>query len=261
MSSTSQRTPPQRPSGGGRGSALIAGMIAFAVVFLLIVGGTVGFLVLRDSRSGTTGTETSQAVETPTTETATPPTESVEEERCWTPEYERTSTNPSGRLRGGGLEFVPPSDFTSRSNGTYASFVNDAQTATAPLEGDWVEVLTVGAVQWQPGIDYPGDKEASERILECMYADGYLWGNTSERSLHDQTTVPVTIAGMPGYKTTATLEFGVDDLELIDATTITVVVVDTPEGPSVFISEIGAGMTEHEEAAQEAYDSLTGVSG
>ncbi len=67
---------------------------------------------------------------------------------------------------------------------------------------------------------------------------------------------------MPGYKTTATLEFGVDDLELIDATTITVVVVDTPpEGPSVFISEIGAGMTEHEEAAQEAYDSLTGVSG
>ncbi|MGY5764063.1 hypothetical protein ACXET9_02530 [Brachybacterium sp. DNPG3] len=268
MHTTTQSTSAQRPGPGGGGSALIVGIIAFAVVFLLIIGGTVGYLVLRSSGAeGRQGASSSQAVTTtPTTDPVTTPSESVEEDRCWWPEYERVSANSSGRLRGGGLEFIPPAEFTDRYSQSYASFVNDAQVATADIESSWVDVLVVGAVEWQPGIEYPGEKEASERILECIYANSANWGDTKNNSLHDQTTVPVTVAGKAGYKTTATLQFGEDPLEAIDATTITVVVVDTPdldtpEGASVFISEIGVGMTDHEEGAVDAYDSLTIVAG
>src|SRR5699024_11420150 len=49
-----QFTPPQQPHGpgGGRGGALLVGGIAFAIVFLMIVGLTVAYLVVRTSTSG-----------------------------------------------------------------------------------------------------------------------------------------------------------------------------------------------------------------
>ncbi|MFD1833974.1 hypothetical protein ACFSDA_02695, partial [Brachybacterium rhamnosum] len=67
---TSPGTGPQRP-GGGRGMPLLIGGLAFAVVFLLIVGTTVGYLVLRPGSGG--GDPTASA--TATTESASASTE------------------------------------------------------------------------------------------------------------------------------------------------------------------------------------------
>lgn len=261
---------PQDPAGGGgRGGTFLIGGIAFALVFLLIVGVTVGYLVLRNSGSSGAGTSTTSASEsvstTPveTTDTTPPPetTSIEEEERCWTPTNERTSNNPSGRLRGGGLELVPPAGFDTRSNRTYLAFTTDAQTASAPVEGNWVSSVGVGKIEWQPGVEYPGDKAASERLMSCLYGHLSIWSGTSQRTLHDEVTEAVTIAGMPGYRTTAVLKFGKHNLTKTDSSRIVVVVVDTPEGPSVFLSSIAVGVQEHEDAAVEAYNSLTGLSG
>lgn len=276
MSTGTHYTTPRRPAGpsGGRNGALLIGGISFALVFLLIVGATVGYLVLRSSGGGggaeggggsPSGTETTISSEPVTTEpgpTSPPETTLIEEERhCWSASGERVSQNPSGRLRGGGLEMVPPAGFDNRSNRTFLTFTTDAQTASATIEGSWVSSIIVGKIEWQPGVEYPGDKAASERLISCMFGNSSIWGDTSQRTLHDQVTEAVTVAGMPGYRTTATLKFGKHNLEKFDSTRLEVVVVSTPEGPSVFASDVAVGVTEHEDGAAEAYKSLTGLSG
>lgn len=264
-----QFTPPEQPQspGGGRRGALLVGGIAFAIVFLMIVGLTVAYLVVRTSTSGSVGggaassetaaTEPEQTTGSAESEEAT--TSEVTEARCWSPEHERTSSNPSGRLRGGGLQFIPPAGFDNRSTGTSVNFLNDAQTAHAPVEATWVSTLIVGKVEWQPGVEYPGEEKAAERLVECLFSDTSIWGDTSEQTLHEELTEPVTIAGMSGYRHRAVVEFGQHDLTETDSTEIVAVVVATPEGPSAFISEVAIGVAKHEEGAEEAYASLTGI--
>ena len=36
-------------------------------------------------------------------------------------------------------------------------------------------------------------------------------------------------------------------------------VLETPQGPSAFLQETAVGVTEHEEAADEALETLTGI--
>ena len=259
----SPHTQPQAPSKGVSGALLIGG-IAFALVFLLIVAGTVGYLVLRGGGGGgrEVATGTTTAAETTATETTTSAApETVTAERCWAPEErERTSTNPSGRLRGGGLEMIPPAVFSERWEWGFPAYAQDMQVAAAHVEGTWYSTIAVGAVEWQPGIEYPGDKVAAETILDCFFR-GSNWGDATGRTLDDEFTQAVTIAGMPGYRADGVVNFTDDPLELTDATGITVIVVTTPQGPSFFLTDWAVGVTEHEEAVDEAIGSLTGLSG
>lgn len=253
---------------GGQGTALLYGVIAFAAVFLLIVGGTVGFLLLRPD--GTTPVATGSATSTETDTAASDggtdqgsasatPTEEVTPERCWSPENQtRTSSNPSGRLRGGGLQFIPPALYTERGRPSGVSFADDLQGAQAKVEDSWYSTMFVGAVVWQPGIEYPGAEEASQQIVSCFFS-APIWGEAKGRSLDDEVTEPVTISGMSGYRTTATVNFSSSPLTLTTGTELVVVVVDTPQGPSVFGTETAVGVPEHEAAADEALESLTGI--
>lgn len=264
-------THPQPGGGGGRGTALLFGGLAFAVVFLLIVGVTVGYLVLRPGGSSggpiATDTATSTASTTPgetesptATDTASATPTNVEEERCWSPErFSRTSSNPSGKLRGGGLQFIPPAEYDLRSTPQGTSYSDDVQGAQAIVEEGWASTMYVGAVTWQPGIEYPGAEVASQTITHCFYGAN-IWGKTKGRSLDDVITEPVTIAGMPGYRTTGIVNFSHAPMESTSATELVVVVLETPQGPSVFATETAVGVEAHEEAADEAYASLTGIS-
>lgn len=265
-----QYTSTQQQSGGngGRGAALLIGGIAFAVVFLLIVGVTVAYLLLRPSGGGGGGNagasssasapvdpESTSASETPS---ATPT--DVVAERCWSPEgNERTSSNPSGKLRGGGLQFIPPAVYDLRSGPQITAYSTDAQGAQARVEEGWSSTMTVGAIQWQPGIEYPGAEVASQTIVDC-YFSAPVWGDTTGRSLDDEITEPVTISGMPGYRTTAIVNFTYSPMEKTSATELVVVVLETDQGPSLFVTETAVGVPEHEQAADEAYASLTGIS-
>lgn len=258
---TSPGTGPQRP-GGGRGMPLLIGGLAFAVVFLLIVGATVGYLVLRPGSGG--GDPTASATATTesasaSTEQTTEATSAAEEERCWSPDQTRSSKNPSGKLRGGGLQFIPPAVYDLRSSPTGTSYSDDIQGAQAIVEDGWVSSMYVGAVTWQPGIEYPGAEVASQTITQCFFGAN-IWGDTRGRSLDDVITEPVTIAGMPGYRTTGIVNFSHAPMENTSATELIVVVLETPQGPSVFATETAIGIEAHEEAADEAYASLTGIS-
>lgn len=252
-------SPQQAPGPGGRGSTLLIGGIAFAVVFLLVVGVTVGYLVFRPTGDPIADPPTSASTESGASDgsASATPTE-VEEERCWIPEAERESQNPSGKLRGGGLQYIPPSSFKERGAPYWIAYANDLQGAQALVEATWYSTSFVGKIEWQPGIEYPGAEAASQKIVDCFFYKAN-WGDTTGRTLDDKVTVPVTIAGMSGYRTTATVNFATDPLEKTDATALDIVVLDTPEGPSLFGTETAVGVTEHEKAAEEAYESLTGI--
>lgn len=271
MHTGEQHTSTQRPSpgGGGRGAALLIGALAFAVVFLLIVGVTVAYLVLRPGGNGgavaSPSAEVSQSADTPSpgtgeeTDTASAAPTDVEEERCWRPETpERTSSNPSGTLRGGGLQFIPPAVYDQRGTPVGVSYADDLQGAQAQVEDTWYSTVFVGEIAWQPGIEYPGAEVASQKIASCFYSAN-IWGETKGRSLDDEVTEPVTIAGLPGYRTTATISFAQSPMERTSATRLVVVVLETEQGPSVFGTETAVGVEEHEDAAVEAYESLTGI--
>src|SRR5690625_7836753 len=97
----------------------------------MIVGLTVAYLVVRTSTSGPVGggAATSESVTTGpassgTTEPEETTTSEATEARCWSPEHERTSSNPSVRLRGGGLQFIPPSGFDICSTDTLVYLLN-----------------------------------------------------------------------------------------------------------------------------------------
>ncbi|ATG52771.1 hypothetical protein CFK38_15475 [Brachybacterium vulturis] len=259
-------TPQQVPGPGGRGTALLVGGIAFAVVFLLVVGVTVSYLVLRpgggqeaDGPPVTGSSTATAAAPTAEAEAGSPTPTDVVAERCWTPEPERSSENPSGKLRGGGLQYIPPAVYAQRVTPRGIAYANDLQGAQALVEDSWYSTTFVGAVQWQPGIEYPGAEAASKTIVDCLFYAN-IWGEAQGRTLDDEITEPVTIAGIPGYRTTATVNFASDPLEKTDASALDVVVLETDEGPSVFGTETSIGVTEHEEAAEAAYASLTGVS-
>ena len=91
-------TQQQGPSGGGRGTALLVGGISFAVVFLLIVGVTVGYLVLRPNGGTAGGPTTGSASVTDPEASAgsqSPTPTDVEEVRCWSPDsIERFDRHP-----------------------------------------------------------------------------------------------------------------------------------------------------------------------
>src|SRR5690606_26230467 len=111
-------THPSTPGGGGgRATPLLIGGRAVAAVVVLIVGGAIGYLVLRgdggDPSSG--GTTPATAPSSASASASATPTGEVEEERCWQPEtMERAGDNPSGKLRGGGLQFIPPAVYDQR---------------------------------------------------------------------------------------------------------------------------------------------------
>lgn len=262
-----QYTSTQQQAGGngGRGAALLIGGIAFAVVFLLIVGVTVGYLVLKPAGGdgpGVTSTSASASVgpETPSTsQTPSPTPTDVEAVRCWSPEQsDRTSTNPSGKLRGGGLQFIPPTLYDQRGAPRGIAYANDLQGAQALVQDDWYSTMIVGAIEWQPGIEYPGAEAASQMITNCMFSSN-VWDGTTGRSLDDLITEPVTISGMPGYRTTATVNFAGSTMDQVTATELVVVALETDQGPSLFITETNIGTAAHEEAADQAYESLTGI--
>src|SRR5690625_7691188 len=86
--------------------------------------------------------------------------------------------------------FRSPAGIDNRSTDTWVNFLNDTQTAHAPVEGTWVSTLIVGKVEWQPGVEYPGEEEAAERLVECLFSNDHIWGDTSERALQEELTEP-----------------------------------------------------------------------
>ncbi|MBK0332575.1 hypothetical protein I8D64_14335 [Brachybacterium sp. MASK1Z-5] len=259
-SSTPSSSSAPSPGRSGSRRALTAGAVSFLAVFVLIVGGALGVRAALGGSDDPTpspsaGPSDGGGSQSPSASA------SVEPERCWTSpdESKRTSQNSGRTLRGGGLEFTAPDGFDQRQTSTPLPFTEDTQMALATVERNWYSTITVGKLRWQDGVEYPGAEVASGRLMDCLLSNSGIWGGTSQRTLEHRSTTKVTIDGMDGFRTTGDLMFGQSDLEKVTGEKITMIVVDTPEGPSFFASEAAIDIDEHVKAAQEAEDSLAGV--
>lgn len=264
--------PSRRPRRGVLAVLACAAMLL--LVLGLVLGGGAAFLALRPER--TTGdTDNPVTVDTSSPSVSdgspsdgpapTPPPETTptalrppeEGTWCWMPERSRVSRNPTGKLRGGGLDLIPPASFSNRQSHTVWAFTTDAQQITAEAEKNWVSSITVGRLVWEPGVQYPGSAAASTRLLDCMVA-APVWRDATNRRAEDVVTEPVTIDGVRGHRTTAAIRFDSPTVTSSESL-VTVIVLETEGGPSMVATEIAGGHEDHAAAAEQAIASLTAV--
>lgn len=255
---------PQR-GGGPRVGPVAIGLIAFALVFLLIIGGTTAFLVVRSVTSGRDGGGTASTETTnPSTDTAAStddehsPTEKAE--FCWVNDAEgRESTNAGGAVRGGNVQFTVPKGY-STSVPMSMPFSDDSDGVAMEVDTNWVALIGAGRVVWQTGYEYPGDKKAAERLLDCRLNDSAVYGSrVSQRHIEDQKIEAVTVDGVSGYRASGTVVFDKTSLTKTTGSTFVFIVLDTKGGPSYFYAEGALGVDESITAAADAEKSLAVV--
>lgn len=215
---------------------LVVGAASFTLTLVLILA-VVGAVIAVRGSSG----EGDQTPSAATTSVSASPSSSQAAQYCWrNPRTsERTSEDPSGGIRAGGLEAKVPSGWTSSSNAAVLPFLGDASVRTLPLEGDWVSLVVMAKVTWQPGTAYPGAETASRRYVDCSLSDTRQWDRSvPQRHVQSTRTEAVTIDGMHGYRTTAVLAFDRTTLRTARSTVLTAIVLDTPQGPAVYYSDI-----------------------
>lgn len=254
-----------------RAQPILVLALTFTAVLALILGGTIAYLVLRPtpgSGGPTAGTETRVDTTVPSTDdgATTDPAASgsAAAEFCWiNTSMTKTSTSPSGRIRGGGIETALPSSFlVSREAVLPLPAMDDLTIASSPVEGEenWVSVIAVGAVTWQPGFEYPGPEKAAQRMVDCISGSSAPWGTSvSKRHVENAKTEPVTIGGMQGYRSTATVVFDKSTLKTTNGSDLSAVVLDTPTGPALFYTEIPTGDAQLTEQMTTAMNSVVAV--
>lgn len=265
-----------------RRSPFVLGLIAFVATFALIVtltlAGVGGRHMLGAFRNEPTPAATNQVrpapepgdpspsiVDTGATQAAPSPSvnPNIKGDFCHRPK--NTQQRPSqgkaslGTITGGGIavKVEEPFDATQPFYPTHLSFSTDAVGVIAPVAENWVSNFAVGQVMWQPGVKYPGNSKAAERIFDCLVSNSLLWEpKVSGRTLENKKVEPVTLDGMAGHKVTGRLTFTATSLEGITHSDITVAVVEGPKGPAVYASLI-ANKDGHASAAQKSFESIT----
>ncbi|MCL6422995.1 hypothetical protein Bequi_06260 [Brachybacterium sp. JHP9] len=181
---------------------------------------------------------------------------------CWyATDNARTSSDPAGGLRAGGLEVDTPAVFTDTYQIVALPFAVDSTTAYAEVEANWISSVTLARVRWDgataPGYgEYPGAQAAAERMLACLLADDTIWEGTSARTVTRYEGGPVSVDGMSGFQVEADQSFTSDIVTATSASHLQITVVDTPGGPAVMMTDAADGLTDHEDGVRAARESL-----
>lgn len=267
---------PGGPGAPRRGwGPLLVGAIAFAIVFLLILAGTIAYVMVRRSAAEARASESSRSAPATTGPSATDPLSGLpsadpsasatpgsaapsgQAEYCWyNVQRDRSSVNPEGRIRGGALEISVPEGYTAEGSGRIA-FADDDSFSSLTVEPGWIAVVGAGRIHWQDGYAYPGAQAASERLFDCMVNSSLTWGTSvSQRHLEDRATVPVTIDGVSGYRTSGRVVFDRTRLTTTTGTEVVLIVLDTAGGPSFFMADSAVGVEASAAGARAAEESL-----
>lgn len=279
-----------------RRSPLMLGIAAFALTFALIITLTflgIGIGALRKSfvaeptpspSATPTSSEPAPVTESPVTEfpvTKTPavvaPTNTPSPSASASPltvggDYcyrfdgvslpKGNDTKNGTTLSAGGLITSIPSPFSASSidRSPALTFTPESAAISTEVEPNWASHIALGKLQWQPGYAYPGNERAAERLFDCIVNNTLLWEpQVPARTLENQKKEAVTIDGMKGFKVTGRLHFTTTLLKETTHDDITVVVLETANGPAVYASIISSNPT-IQEAAQKSLADLRAAS-
>ena len=143
-----------------------------------------------------------------------------------------------GAVRGGGLEFPHLEAWEVGADWSGSSaYTTDQSSAYQPVESGWYTVASVGAIDYpEEEGGYPGAQETARALFQCGLSRDELkeiYDDPAE--LKDYREEQTTVDGHPAWIVSADVQLS--DLALFHTTEawrLTVIVVDTPDGPAAF---------------------------
>lgn len=173
-----------------------------------------------------------------------------------------TSPQTPGTARGGGLQYTVPSGFDRPWAQGRLSYAQDAVGYGRLVERNWYSVVNVARVAWpQDQGAYPGAEQAAVTIFQCYATSAGLIEEFGDKpQVTDYRSEATTVDGTPGWIVQATYHFDNSTLKTTDRSVVTSIVVDTPGGPSLLVSDVAGDHPEHVKDLEDIIASLKVVS-
>jgi hypothetical protein len=257
------------PGTGGGGSGKVAGLVALAVVLLIVLGVGAVFVIrsVSDDDAGTASDDptsqtdpseptepTDQPTEEPTDEPTAEPTEEPADpfadtavptqQQCEGGTPDQGATGAVGdQVTGGGLTMPRVPGFTGEldqaaaftfADGVFAPSKVVEQSETA----GWVAVYALGGLTKSNGFTSPG--QAAGVVLECMTRSRLFYEGFTGATLVDSRAT--TVGGADAWVMDAEIRIDISGLE-VEGDVAKVIVVDTgdPERYGLFVSVVPIG--------------------
>ncbi|MDO5661634.1 MAG: hypothetical protein Q4G40_02975 [Brachybacterium sp.] len=178
---------------------------------------------------------------------------------CTVQPQHSASPQPSGKIRGGNLQFTIPNGWDVPWGNGNLAYMTDANGIGRNVEGYWYSVVNVGAVSWPDDEDggYPGTESAAVAIFQCYATSaGVIEFFGEEPDITDYRSEAITVDGESGWIVQATYHFEEDQLQTSNSSVVTAIVVETPDGPSALASDVAADHEDHVQGLEDMIDSL-----
>lgn len=171
----------------------------------------------------------------------------------------RAQPSPSGKIRGGDLEYTIPDGWDYPWHHSALPYLSEVAGQGRNVEGNWYSVVNLGKVSFpEDEGGYPGLEPAAVAIFQCYATtSGVITTFGENPTVTDYRTEATSVDGHPGWIVQATYHFeDPDQLESSSASIVTAIVVEGPDGPSALVSDVAADHEDHAAGLEEIIASL-----
>lgn len=164
----------------------------------------------------------------------------------------------SGKVRGGGLEYTPPSGWNRPWAQGDIAYIDDIGGMAREVSDGWFSVVTVGRATFPKDEGgYPGDEEAAVAVFQCYATStGVIEYFGDKPTVTDYRSEATRIDGHDAWIVQATYTFEKKQLDATNSSVVTSIIVDTKNGPSVLVSDAAADVPEHKQGLEDILKSL-----
>ncbi|WP_058234871.1 hypothetical protein [Devriesea agamarum] len=167
-----------------------------------------------------------------------------------------TTPQTPDETRGGALSFHNPPGFSQAWAHRDIPYTQDHNGVARHVEKNWFSAIGVAEVSWQGG-PYPGNEKAAAALFQCYATSASVYEQFGDdSSITDYRSEQMTVDGHSAWIVQATYHFPKRNLSTTSSSIVTSIVVDTPHGHGVLISDVAADYPEHVQALHEAIASL-----
>lgn len=164
-----------------------------------------------------------------------------------------------GQVRGGNLEYTSPEGWGNGWAVHSLPYLTDVGADSRQVEGAWYSVINVGEVAFpEEEGGYPGLESAAVAIYQCYATTSGVISHFGQNpQVTDYRSEAMTVDGHPAWIVQATYHFEDEDvLETTSASSVTSIVVETPDGPSAMVGDVAADRPEHAQNLEDIIASL-----
>lgn len=164
-----------------------------------------------------------------------------------------------GTVRGGGLQYTQPDGWDDGWAPGRLPYLTELDAEGRHVEAGWYSVVNLGRVDFpEDEGGYPGLENAAVALFQCYATTtGVLSFFGENPQVTDYRSEVMTVDGEAAWIVQATYHFEDPDLlESSKASSVTAIVVETPNGPSALVGDVAADVPEHAANLEEIIASL-----